>query len=91
MSDETRQSPTNTVSHEASPTDIALFLAGALHSVLAHFDELPLQENFDACGAGNRFALTLEKINGEASSALIIAGAHSMFEPLTSSHRPEGS
>ncbi|WP_439398966.1 hypothetical protein ACRQ5Q_16645 [Bradyrhizobium sp. PMVTL-01] len=67
-------------STEAAPTDIALFLAGSLHNVLAHIDTLPLDEYFAAEQAGNKFAAVLEKINGEVSSALSTAGVHSIFE-----------
>ncbi len=72
--------PTPVPEKEASPTDVARFLAGALHNVLAHFDTLPLDEYFAAAQSGNKFASALEKINAEVSSALSVAGVHPMFE-----------
>lgn len=71
--------PTPAPEKEASSTQVALFLAGALHNVLAHFDTLPLDEYFAAAQIGNKFASALEKINAEASSALSVAGGHSIF------------
>ncbi|WP_027517827.1 hypothetical protein [Bradyrhizobium sp. WSM1417] len=65
---------------EASPTDIAMFLAGALHKVIVHIDTLQLDHYFAAVESGNQFALVIENINGEVSSTLSVATAHSMFE-----------
>lgn len=90
MTDETRQSPTQTVSHEASPTEMVWFLLGVLHNLLVHIDTLPLDDYFAAAHSGNQFVLVLEKIDGEVSAALSVAGANSIFEQLNTSHRPEG-
>lgn len=75
-------------SHEASPTNVALFLAAALHHILAHIDTLELDDYFAAVQSRNRFALVLERINGEASSALSVAGAHSIFEQHSREIKP---
>jgi hypothetical protein len=86
LTDETRRSPTETVSH-STPQQQLDFLAGEVRKALACFDRMPMQQYFDQVERQDPIALAVLGAFDHLSPALNVLGLTN--EPLSDSHLSE--